>query len=127
MAKKNLFKKIEHQFPKKYETLVVLNPDIDELKLGQFIDKIKDVMAKNSAEFESFDDWGVRKLSYDIKKFNRGKFGLIHFTAKGSFVQELERNLRISDDCFRFQTVVMTGDYEQKKKNSDNKEEAVNE
>ncbi len=124
MVKKNLFKNIEHQFPKKYETLVILNPDIEETKFNNFLDKIKDIMSKNSAEFLNFEDWGIRKLSYDIKKLNRGKFILIHFSAKGSFIQELERNLKISDDCIRFQTVVYTQDIEPKK---ENKEEVVNE
>jgi small subunit ribosomal protein S6 len=124
LVKKNFLKKIEHQFPKKYETLIILNPDIEENRLNQFLDKIKDVMSKNGAEFLDFEDWGARKLSYDIKKLNRGKFILVHFSAKGSFIQELERNLRISDDCVRFQTVVFTKDIEPKK---ENKEEAVNE
>ncbi len=124
MAKKNFFNGIVHGFPKKYETLIILNPDIDESRLNQFLDKIKDVMSKNEADFINFEDWGARKLSYDIKKLNRGKFILIHFSAKGSFIKELERNLRISDDCIRFQTVVLTKDIETKK---ETKEEAVNE
>ena len=124
MVKKNLLKKIEHQFPKKYETLIILNPDIEENRFNQFIDKIKDIMSKNGAEFLDLEDWGARKLSYDIKKLNKGKFILVHFSAKGSFIQELERNLRIADDCIRFQTVIFTKDIESKK---ENKEEAVNE
>ncbi|MHB1601991.1 MAG: 30S ribosomal protein S6 [bacterium] len=124
MVKKNFLKKIEHQFPKKYETLIILNPDIEENRFNQFIDKIKDIMSKNGAEFLDLEDWGARKLSYDIKKLNKGKFILVHFSAKGSFIQELERNLRIADDCIRFQTVIFTKDIESKK---ENKEEAVNE
>jgi small subunit ribosomal protein S6 len=124
LAKKNLLKEIEHQFPKKYETLIILNPDIEESRLNQFLDKIKDIMSKNNAEFINFEDWGSRKLSYDIKRLNRGKYILVHFSAKGSFIQELERNLRIADDCIRFQTVVFTKDIEPKK---ENKEVAVNE
>ncbi|MCL4428240.1 MAG: 30S ribosomal protein S6 [Deltaproteobacteria bacterium] len=124
MVKKNFLKKIEHQFPKKYETLIILNPDIEENRFNQFIYKIKDIMSKNGAEFLDLEDWGARKLSYDIKKLNKGKFILVHFSAKGSFIQELERNLRIADDCIRFQTVIFTKDIESKK---ENKEEAVNE
>lgn len=124
MVKKKIFKEIEHQFPKKYETLIILNPDIEETKFNQFLDKIKDIMSKNNAEFLNLEDWGTRKLSYDIKKLNRGKFIIVHFSAKGSFIQELERNLRISENCIRFQTVVFTKDIEPKK---ENKEEVVNE
>ncbi len=127
MAKKNFLKGIVHEFSKKYETLIILNPDTDESSLNKLIDKIKDVMSKNGAEFINFEDWGARKLSYDIKKLNRGKFVLIHFSAKGSFIKELERNLRIWDECIRFQTVVFTKDIETKKENAEIMEEAVNE
>ncbi len=125
MAKKSFLKNIEHQFAKKYETLIILGPDTDESRFNQFIDKIKDIMSKNDAEFLSLEDWGVRKLSYDIKKFGRGRFVIIYFSAKGSFIQELERNLKISDDCIRFQTVIFTKVVEQPKK--ENKEDVVNE
>ncbi len=121
LKKKNFLKEIEHQFPKKYETVVILNPDMEELKFNQFLDKVKEIMSKNGAEFLDFNDWGIRKLSYDIKNFNRGKFAVIHFSAKGSFIQELERNLKIIEDCIRFQTVVYTKNLETVK------EEVVNE
>ena len=127
MAKKNFLKEIVHEFSKKYETLIILNPDTDESGLNKFIDKIKDIITKNGAEFINFEDWGARKLSYDIKKLNRGKFVLIHFFAKGSFIKELERNLRIWDECIRFQTVVFTKDIESKKEKTEIMEEAVNE
>ena len=127
MAKKNFLQGIVHEFPKKYETLIILNPDTDESGLNKFIDKLKDIITKNGAEFINFEDWGARKLSYDIKKLNRGKFVLIHFFAKGSFIKELERNLRIWDECIRFQTVVFTKDIESKKEKTEIMEEAVNE
>ncbi len=124
MAKKNFLSKIEHQFPKKYETLIILNPDIDEPKLNQFQSKIKDIMSKNGAELISFEDWGSRKLSYDIKKLNKGKFVSVNFLAYGSFIREFERNLRIADECIRFQTLVFNRDLEIKK---ETKEGAANE
>ncbi|MCL4542509.1 MAG: 30S ribosomal protein S6 [Deltaproteobacteria bacterium] len=108
MKKKNFLKEIKHQFLKKYETAVILNPDMEELKFNQFLDKVKDIMSKNNAEFLDFHDWGTRRLSYGIKNFNRGKFAIIHFSANGPFIQELERNLKIMEDCMRFQTVVYT-------------------
>ena len=121
MKKKDFLKNIEHGFAKKYETVVVLNPDIEEAKFNSLLEKIKETLSKNGAEFLDFSDWGTRKLSYNIKNFNRGRYIVIHFSSKGSFIQELERNLRIMDDCIRFQTVVFTKNLEVQK------EEAVNE
>lgn len=122
MKKNDFFKSIVHEFPKKYEVVVVLNPDIEEMRFNSFLDKIKEITSKNDAEFLDFLDWGSRKLAYNIKGFNRGKYVVIHLSAKGSFVSELERNLRIMDDCLRFQTVVFTKDLEIAKE-----KEAVNE
>lgn len=121
MKESNFLKKIEHRFPRRYETVVILNPDIEELKFNKFLDKVKDIISKNDAEFLDINDWGNKKLSYDINKFNRGRYAVIHFSAKGSFVEELERNLNIMEDCIRFQTVVFTKNLETVK------EEAVNE
>lgn len=121
MKSDNFLKKINHQVSKKYETLVILNPDMEELRFNQFLDKVKDIFSKNNAEFLDFDDWGTKKLSYDINNFNRGKYVVIHFSANGSFIYEFERNLRIMDDCIRFQTVVFTKTAEPVK------EEVVNE
>ncbi|MFW0884873.1 30S ribosomal protein S6 [Candidatus Acidulodesulfobacterium sp. H_13] len=130
MAKKVFLEEIRHIFPKKYEILIILNPDIDENKFNQFLDKIKGIMSKNNAEFLDFEDWGTKKLSYDIKKFNKGRFIIVHFEANGSFIQELERNLKIADDCMRFQTVVLIKSTKPKKKEKnkekeENKEESV--
>jgi len=115
LAKKVFLEEIRHIFPKKYEILIILNPDIDENKFNQFLDKVKGIMSKNNAEFLDFEDWGTKKLSYEIKKFNKGRFIVIHFEANGSFILELERNLKIADDCMRFQTIVLVKNTELKK------------
>ncbi len=106
MKKKDAFKGVKHEIPREYETVVILNPEIEEAQLNQFMDKIKDIMLKNKAEFINFSDWGTRKLSFKIKNSSRGKYLVIRFSSNGSFIQELERNLKIMDDCLRFQTVV---------------------
>lgn len=122
MAKKVFLEEIRHIFPKKYEILIILNPDIDENKFNQFLDKVKGIMSKNNAEFLDFEDWGTKKLSYEIKKFNKGRFIVIHFEANGSFILELERNLKIADDCMRFQTIVLVKNTELKKEKEKEKE-----
>ena len=112
---------MKHGIPKKYELVIVLNPDIDESKYSQIIEKIKAIISSDGGELLDINDWGVRKLSYGIKKFNRGRYVIIRFLAEGPIVHELERNLRIMDDCLRYQTLVFTKNLEAPK------EEAVNE
>lgn len=121
MKKKDLFKDVTHEFAKKYETMAILNPDLEEAGLNKFIDNVKEVISENDAEFLDFSDWGSRKLPYLIKNFNRGRFVVIHFSSKGSFIKEFDRKLKLMEDCIRFQTIVFTKNMEPQK------EEAVNE
>jgi small subunit ribosomal protein S6 len=118
--KNNIFSDINHNFPRKYETVIIINPDLDDSQYNQFIEKIKGIIVKENAEIVSISDWGLRKLSYEIKKISKGRYVVIHFLAKSNVVAELERNLRNIEDCLRYQTVLFTNDLES------SKEEAVN-
>lgn len=119
--KKNVLKKIKHSRAKKYETVILLNPDMDEKAYNEAIEKITKVISDNKGDSITINDWGIRKLSYDIKKFNRGRYVILHFFGESTALSELERNLRIMDNCIRYQTLIFTKDLEPKKE-----EEIVN-
>ncbi len=116
----NIFSDINHNFFRKYETVIIVNPDFDDSQYNQFVEKIKGIIAKEGGEIISVSDWGLRKLSYEIKKTGKGRYIVIHFSAKSNVVAELERNLRNIEDCLRYQTVLFTNDLES------SREEAVN-
>jgi hypothetical protein len=52
------------------------------------------------------DDWGKRKLAYEIRKFQKGHYFQVNFLGDGSFVPDLERMLRLDVDVLRFLTVM---------------------
>ncbi len=116
----NIFSDINHNFFRKYEIVIIINPDFDDSQYNQFVEKIKGIIAKEGAEIISVSDWGLRKLSYEIKKTGKGRYIVVHFLAKSNVVAELERNLRNTEDCLRYQTVLFTNDLES------SREEAVN-
>ncbi|NLK66236.1 MAG: 30S ribosomal protein S6 [Campylobacteraceae bacterium] len=96
---------------KHYEVLFILKPTLteDEIKTG--VDFVKEVITKNGGEVASVIEMGARKLAYPIKKFERGIYYVIYFTAPTQLIEELVRNIRYNENIIRFLTVK----YENKK------------
>jgi len=91
-----------------YETLFVVKPTLTEEEIAAQIAKVKDVLAKEGAELVGTNDMGMRKLAYQVEKHNRGYYTVLFYKAAGSTIEELERNLKISEDIIKFLTVKYT-------------------
>jgi small subunit ribosomal protein S6 len=88
-----------------YETLFVVKPTLTEEEIAAQITKVKDVLAKEGAELVGTDDMGMRKLAYPVEKNDRGYYTVLFYKAEGTFINELERNLKINEDVIKFLTV----------------------
>ncbi len=88
-----------------YETLFVVKPTLTEEEIASQIAKVKDVLAKESAELLGTNDMGMRKLAYPVQKNDRGYYTVLFYKAEGTLIDELERNLKISEDVIKFLTV----------------------
>jgi small subunit ribosomal protein S6 len=82
-----------------------LNPDLEDEQAQSAIEKAKGIITQNSGEILKVEDWGKRKLAYEVKKKTKGHYILIHFTGSPALVSELERNFRVMDAVIKFQTV----------------------
>ncbi|GIU01591.1 30S ribosomal protein S6 [Sulfurovum sp. TSL6] len=91
-----------------YETLFVVKPTLTEEEIAAQITKVKDILAKEGAELVGTNDMGMRKLAYQVEKHNRGYYTVLFYKAAGSTIEELERNLKISEDIIKFLTVKYT-------------------
>lgn len=89
-----------------YELMVIIHPDLDEEATNQALDKIKDWIAKAGGKIEKIDNWGKRRLAYEIQKQNEGVYFLHYVSMPASAVAELEKNLRILEPVMRFMIVV---------------------
>lgn len=85
----------------KYETLFVLAPTLNEEELKASIDKFKGVIENGGGVVDNVDEWGKRRLAYEINKINEGYYVLFNFTANPELPKELDRILRISDNIVR--------------------------
>jgi small subunit ribosomal protein S6 len=84
-----------------YETIFVLKANLEEEKRNEAIEKFKAIINADG-EVESVEEWGVKKLAYEIEKMREGYYVLFNFKANVNLPKELERNFRISDDVIRF-------------------------
>ena len=88
----------------KYESIIIVNPNVDEAGLKALEEKFTGLINENG-KVESVENMGKRKLAYDIKKFTEATYMLFNFEAKPELIAELERVYRITDDVIKFITV----------------------
>ncbi|BBO79443.1 30S ribosomal protein S6 [Desulfosarcina ovata] len=92
---------------KRYETIVILDPDLSKEAESPFFERVNDLIPQYDGFLVETDDWGTRKLAYDIKKKNRGHYVRFDFCGDGALVQEMERFFRIDDRIMKFMTVLL--------------------
>jgi small subunit ribosomal protein S6 len=90
---------------KKYETIFIMDPDLEDAQAQATIEKVKGIITQNNGEIIKVEDWGKRKLAYDVKKKPRGHYILTTFSASPSLLSELHRNFRVMDAVIKFQSV----------------------
>ena len=88
----------------KYESVVIINPTVDEEGMKALISKFTDLI-NNDGKVEKVDELGKRKLAYDVKKFSEGFYAVFYFEDNSDLIAELERNYRITDEIIKFMTV----------------------
>ena len=92
----------------KYETIFIMDPDLQEEQAQATIEKIKGIISQTQgAELFKVEDWGKRKLAYEVKKKPNGHYILIHFAGPPALLSELHRNFRVMDAVVKFQSVRM--------------------
>ena len=87
-----------------YETLFVVHPEKGP-RIKEFIERFKKVIEAQEGIMSQVDEWGARDLAYKIEKQSRGYYTLLRYRASGRAVEELERNLKLTDGILRYLTV----------------------
>lgn len=89
----------------KYELAVILNPSLDEEAVKAEYADIQSLIERFKGTVEKVDDWGKRKLGYEIKKCNEGFYSFITFTSGNDTPNEIERRMRIKENVLRYLVV----------------------
>ncbi len=95
---------------RKYETVLILDPDLQDKTRIDLLDKLENIIASGNGILLDFDEWGKKKLAYEIKKKLHGYYVCARYGGTGELVKEIERNFRLSDDVIRFMTILASDD-----------------
>ncbi|GAA1921801.1 hypothetical protein GCM10009775_12790 [Microbacterium aoyamense] len=84
-----------------YELMVILSPELDERQVAPNLDKFLKVITNDGGSIDNVDIWGRRRLAYEIQKKTEGIYAVVSFTATSAATQELDRQLKLSEQVMR--------------------------
>ncbi len=95
---------------RKYETVIISDPDLQDQSRTELFDKIRNIIARENGILLYVDEWGSKKLAYEINKKQRGHYACMTYGGTGDLVKELERNLGLSDNVMKYMTILLSTD-----------------
>lgn len=90
---------------RRYETMVIVDPDLSSEKREPLFERMEETISQQGGALIVRDDWGPRKLAYEIKKRTRGHYVRFDYCGNGELVSELERFCRIDDRVMKYMTI----------------------
>ena len=93
---------------RKYETIVISDPDLQDQTRKELFEKVSNIITRENGILLDLDEWGNKKLAYEIKKKVRGYYICLTYGGDGDLVKELERNMRLSDGILKYMTVLLS-------------------
>ena len=93
---------------KAYELLFFVAPTISDEDRVAVMKRIETTIAEGAGKVDNVDEWGKRKLAYEINGLTDGDYTLVNFHADPQNVAELDRVLRINDAVVRHMIVKRT-------------------
>jgi small subunit ribosomal protein S6 len=95
---------------REYETIFILRPETNQEGITQVNMRVRSVIDGLGGKALKLDNWGKRKLAYEIKKQLKGIYMYWRFLGSTGLVEEIERNLRMIDSVVRYYTVKVDED-----------------
>jgi small subunit ribosomal protein S6 len=95
---------------RRYETVLIVNAELAEEQRLSLFDKLKGLVSEDQGMLVKFDEWGHKRLAYEIKKQTRGYYVLMDLCGDGALVKEIERNMRLDDRVLKYMTVLKEKD-----------------
>ena len=88
-----------------YEHVVISRQDISPQQAEALNDQLQALIQEGGGSVAKIEYWGLRNLTYRIKKNRKGHYSLLAIDAPSAAVKEMERQLSINEDLLRFLTV----------------------
>ena len=86
----------------KYELTVVLNAKIEDEERAAALEKVKEYITRFGGTITNIDEWGKKRLAYEIQKMKEGYYYFIQFDAEPTAPVEIENRVRIMENVIRY-------------------------
>ncbi len=88
-----------------YEHIFMVRQDASSAQVEALTDQFKTVLTENGGSVGKVEYWGIKSLTYRIKKNRKAHYSLLNIDAPSAAVSEMERQMRLSEDVIRFMTI----------------------
>jgi small subunit ribosomal protein S6 len=88
-----------------YEAMVILDPTLSDEDMKANVARVSELVTQGKGRVRKVDEWGKRRLAYEIKRRGEGYYVIYRFEAEPDAIAEFERTLKISDPVLRFLVV----------------------
>jgi len=88
-----------------YESVFISRPDISAAQVEALTESLTAITTENGGSVTKNEYWGLKTLTYRIKKNRKGHYSLLNLDAPAAAIKELERNMRLNEDILRFMTI----------------------
>ena len=86
----------------KYELALVVNAKIEDDARTATVEKAKEYITRFGGTVTEVEDWGKKRLAYEVQKMREGFYYFIQFDADATVPAQVEQNVRIMDNVLRF-------------------------
>ena len=90
---------------REYETIFLVRPDLAEDLVDKIVERMRGIVQRDGGKVIKVENWGKKKTAYEVKKNLRAIFVRFLYLGDTRAVAEFERNLRMTDDVLKYQSV----------------------
>jgi len=87
-----------------YETLIILDPRLNEEEVAALLTKVQETLKTLGGEVGKAESWGKRRLAYDMRKQREGTYAVLESKAEPATIKEFERQLKLNEQVLRYLT-----------------------
>lgn len=102
---------VDHTSPTahRYELTVIMKPTLDEEARKSQLEQINTLLSRFGAVLEKVDEWGRRRLAYEIQKTSEGYYYILTFSSEPDAPAEIESRIRIMENLLRYLIIRVDG------------------
>ena len=88
-----------------YENVFIVRQDVSNQQVEELTTRFTEILESGGGKVEKTEFWGLRTMAYKIKKNRKGHYVMLNLDAPAPAVQEMERNMQLSEDVIRHMTL----------------------